>query len=165
MPMIDARHLVIAILMTLCASACGLDGAAQLEPTSVYPTPSEAQIVRTPTSFVLSFELSGGFVGITQKWEVFENGIILRDGNAEFNVSSVEVGQLVRRIQDLGFFELLLHRPDLSSCADCFMYILTVREDGRSKTISWMDGQQDYPEAFANILQEVNSFFAPFPRN
>jgi hypothetical protein len=136
-----------------------------VEPTSPDPTPTDEQIIPTPTSFVLAFELSGGFVGITQKWEVFENGVISKDGDEEFNVSSVEVVQLVRRITDLGFFELSLQTPGLGSCADCFTYVLSVREDGRSKTISWMDGQPDFPEALTKIMQEVNGFFASFPRD
>ena len=163
--MFSLRYLAIAILLTLCTSACGSDYTSQGEPTSPEPTPTDEQITPTPTSIVLAFELSGGFAGITQKWEVFENGVISKDGDEEFHVSSVEVVQLVRKITNLGFFELSLQKPGLGSCADCFTYTLTVQEDGRSKTIFWMDGQSDFPEALTKIMQEVNSFFASFPRN
>jgi len=128
------------------------DPTRQVEPTAPGAT-------STPGSrsggAVITFERSGGIVGISELWSIYLDGRVIEAEGAAGQVPADEVSQLLAEIDAAGFFEWPPPARSLESCADCFTYSITVEYQGKTNRITIVDGGSGAPEGAGIVLERI----------
>jgi len=129
------------------------------------PTPSQAEPVRSASDklsgqlggAVITYQMSGGFAGITQQWAIYADGRITRSDGREWQITPAEVEQLLADIKAAGFFDLADNYMPLNTCCDRFAYALTVNSDGQTKTVTTIDAAPNVPEGLSKVQERLGT--------
>lgn len=156
-------QIFLTIMVTLLA-ACAINTPQEI--TASVPIP-ETQAEPQPTQdsqppkeeaqgeMVIVYELIGGIRGVSETWTIFSNGDIMAPGNNEKAVDQAEVEALIEQIVELGFYEMDEGYGMFSPCRDCFNVTITVKDEGRVKTVSMVEGAGDVPDELKQIAQQI----------
>jgi hypothetical protein len=157
---------VILILFALVLTACESLGAKakddnNAEVAKITPSPGKASL-ELEAAPVIVFERSGGFAGETEQWNIYATGRIANQDGKEITVDPAQVTALLEAIQTAKLTDTKAGSGigGLSDCKDCFTYTLTLNTGNKPQTFSAQDGAKDVPEAFWNILKQINDLIA-----
>jgi hypothetical protein len=142
---------IVLILFALLLTACGSLGAKAKDKSKTEDT--QPAIV---------FQRSGGFAGVSEQWSIYASGKIINQNGEELSVEPAKVTALLEAIQTAGFYDLKASSSigGISNCKDCFTYQLTVNGGEKANTLSFQEGSKDIPDAFWNIIQQINELVA-----
>lgn len=129
------------------------------------PTPSQAEPVRSASDkstelsegVVITYQMSGGFAGITQQWAIYADGRITRSDGREWQITPAEVEQLLADIKAAGFFDLGDSYMSLNTCCDRFTYVITVNSDDQTKTVTTIDAAPNIPEGLSKVQERLGN--------
>ena len=146
---------VVLILFALVLTACKSLGAKAEKDTPA----AKATDVNSALLPVIVFQRSGGFAGVSEQWSIYESGKVVKLNGDEISIEPAQVKVLLNAIQAAGFYEMKATSGigGLSNCKDCYTYKLTVNGDGKTNTITAQEGAKDIPEAFWNLIKQINS--------
>lgn len=130
-------------------------------PGSSVPDPGELPQDMPPDA-VLVYHRSGGIAGIDEVWTINSDGRITKDRGGEWQAPAEQVTALLQAIDELGFFNMQASYMPADTCCDRFSYELAVRNEGQERQVITMDGAPGTPEAFWQILTEVQRFLDEF---
>jgi hypothetical protein len=157
---------LITLLLVGCASAAQSPDTSK-GPVDTHQTPGITPTADSPmltpdkSAPVIVLEKSGGIAGINKKWTIYADGRVLADGQTGKTLSGNQVNNTLADIQKLGFFGMAADYSTLSTCNDCFMYRVTINSEGRSKTVSGVEGDANTPAEFSQIIEKINSLITP----
>jgi len=160
------KILIILILFALVMTACESLGVKakdenNADVTKITPSPGKdsMQLEAEPQ---IVFQRSGGLAGLTEQWSIYATGKISKQGGEDITVDPAQVTALLEVIQTSGLLDMKASSGigGLSNCKDCFTYKLTVSGDGKPTTITFQEGAKDIPEAFLNIIKQINDLIA-----
>jgi hypothetical protein len=171
----------VLVLAVVVFAACAPLPTAQLSPQlSPLPTPvsmpsgatgeipaaapSKAQATPRPGGPVIALIRSGGLAGKMMQWEIYPDGRIGASTGEIVTVPAAEVAKVVSEIENLGFFELAAPGGKTGKCADCFIYELTVRTDGRDRTLTFTPGASGTPPQLLQMLEKLNGLLEGLPK-
>ena len=109
---------------------------------------------------VLIFERGGGIAGIHEVWTVYTDGTTESAEGAGQPVAPAEVEALMAAADRLGFWEMDEAYGTNDTCADCFTYNLTLKWEGRTKTVTTVDAASDAPPELNELLSAVSQLVA-----
>ncbi len=144
---------IIAPLLIACAAS----PVRSLLPTPGAPRESEGALI--------IFEVSGGIMGIREIWRFYGDGRVVLEGKRLRGTPSVpsvqarlpaeEIERAARHLIEAGFLELADEYMPADPCCGRFTYRLTLVYEGKTKTVTTMDGAEQ-PRALAEALRVVN---------
>jgi hypothetical protein len=153
---------LLTCVVVILLAACGAPASpATFSPlVSIVSTSTQAPAPSTSNSAVIIYERSGGFAGQTDTWRIFADGHVEAathsNNTAAPALTTAEVNLAAQQIAQAGFFDLQgSYLPD-NHCCDLYTYRLTVALDGKSKTVTTMDGAQQ-PAALATAITIVRA--------
>jgi hypothetical protein len=111
----------------------------------------------TGTDLLIVLKQSGGFAGVDESWRISADGRILASDGKASQASTDAIRAAVDELDSLGFFELNSSYVPLDTCCDRFTYQLSVTVDGKSHTVTALEGAQETPEEFWKAIDIVNS--------
>ena len=126
---------------------------------SPLPTPdTSSSPVQPPSPFTAAIvvQRTGGLAGVSEQSSIYPDGRVLLPKGTQAQVSAAQVSALLATLDKAGFFTLQDSYGQGSQCADCFNYQLSVNSNGRSKTVSFVEGASDTPPALAAALEGIN---------
>ena len=173
-----AKNLVLIAFAFLLLAGCAtlpLDastpsgGAVPASPTSPSmpgsSVPDSGELPKDmPPDAVLVYHRSGGIAGIDEVWTIYSDGRITKDRGGEWQAPAERVTALLQAIDELGFFNMQASYMPADTCCDRFSYELAVRNKGQEHQVITMDGAPGTPEAFWQILTEVQRFLDEFTK-
>lgn len=112
---------------------------------------------------MISYERSGGIVGIMQTYEIYADGyIVIRDGDTEIEtrVPPSDVQTALTRIEELGFFDLPVPSGPVNASADRIVHTITVKRDGKHMTVRTVDGATDELAGMREAIEMLNRLVA-----
>ncbi len=118
-------------------------------------SPNEEQ-GETGKDLLIVLKRSGGLAGVDESWRVSADGRITASDGKESQVSSDAIRTAVEELDSLGFFELSSSYMPLDTCCDRFTYQLFVTVNGKSHTVTALEGAQETPEDFWKAIDIVN---------
>jgi hypothetical protein len=107
---------------------------------------------------VIEYQRSGGYAGVNESYSLFSDGrinVINADG---WQVDAKRVDALVKRLAELGFYDLASAYIPKNACCDRFSHQLTVKYGNNTHTVSAVGGDPRVPENFWEILKVVQAF-------
>jgi hypothetical protein len=131
------------------------------------PTPSDNAPYKQeqiPQGAVLSYQRSGGFAGIEERWIVYADGHIQDSQGNEWYAPVDMIQELLQTIDGLEYFSLHSSYLTKNTCCDRFIYQLIVQYGGKTHQVVTIDANEDTPEALKQILVEVQSFLNKYTR-
>ena len=132
------------------------------EPPLPSPDPDATSIVGTQDDtqegIVLVYKRSGGFAGLDEEFTIFLDGRISTKDGREVRVDPEEIDVLVRGLEKLGVFELVLDYMPKDTCCDRFFYELSVNSGDHSITIRTIDSAPNAPDQLWAVLKLVENF-------
>lgn len=177
--------MIIALVIGGCASlpATGLENPTAPAKEDVItprdgepgatPDESEARIfgskIELPKGVLIAYRRSGGFAGVNEEWHIYEDGqITLASGagasieNREWKAAPEQVGALVEKITDLGFFQLTENYMPFDTCCDRFSHELVVRSGSNINQVVTIDAAEGVPPELWQILDEVRGLLGQY---
>jgi len=148
--------LITIVLLAACSNGRGAIEASP--PTAPEQVPSGTPLEVKPTggnNVVVVFKRSGGFAGVDEEWISYADGRLTLNGEPKSNMTAEQTLQLVSQIEDMGFFELDNTYLPVNTCCDRFSFELTISTDDKSHTVRTIDGAEDTPAEFWEILKLV----------
>jgi hypothetical protein len=103
---------------------------------------------------------SGGFAGVDESWSIASDGHITTHNGKQSQVSQTTLSEAVNELEKLGFFEMKSSYVPLDTCCDRFTYQLQVTANGKTHTVTALEGAQETPEEFWQALDTVNGLLA-----
>ena len=157
---------VVLILFALVLTACKALGinakeGEDVEVAKITPSPDQAAM-ELEAEPVIVFERGGGIAGVTEQWSIYATGKVSKQNGEELTVGPAQVTALLAAIQAAGFYDMKAG-PSIGnpgSCKDCFTYKLTVNRDEKPYSITAQEGAKDIPEAFWNLIKQINDLVA-----
>ncbi len=167
---------ITALLLGACATLPAQEQGTPVEESS---TPVHTQPPLPPTSgtqdkpepaelpegAVLVFQRSGGFAGVNEVWTLYADGRLTKSDHdqpeaeiQEWQVEPEEVMALLEKIDSLGFFSMQASVKPGEVCCDRFAYSLAASYHGTSRELSAVEGTAGIPEAYWQVISEVNTF-------
>ena len=92
-----------------------------------------------------------------ESWRISADGRIMASDGKDSQVSSDAIRAAVDDLDSLGFFAMSSSYMPLDTCCDRFTYQLSVTVDGKSHTVTALEGAQETPEDFWKAIDIVNS--------
>lgn len=135
------------------------------------PTPVKTKSIPLPAKTPLSegnplivFRRSGGLMGISESWVVYEDGQVAyqeetKGESAAGKIEAQELAALLALMEEKGFFSFADSYIPQNICCDRFSYGIAVFKDGQSKSVTTMDGAEA-PEGLWAIIGELNGLLA-----
>lgn len=100
---------------------------------------------------VIAYERNGGANCIDELYAIYPDGRIVGDNGTqkiEKQVTSEDVDKLLSFISNLGWFTDNMYTAMHVPCKVCYTYFTSVAYNGKSKTISCVDGGTDCPSEY-----------------
>lgn len=110
----------------------------------------------TSQDLLIVLKQSGGFAGVDESWRISADGRILASDGETSQASTDAIRAAVEALDSLGFFELNSSYMPLDTCCDRFTYQLSVTVDGKSHTVTALEGAQETPDEFWKAIEIVN---------
>jgi len=146
------------------AGACGpapapLEQQTQASATHE-PTATLVDGIKESAEASIIYERTGGFAGTTERWMIYLDGRVITSEGIEYATEPEKVEDLLSEIEQSGFFEWQQGRGLPGACRDCYVHSITLATDGRPKTISAVDGSNDVPEKFWELVDSIRQFLS-----
>jgi len=103
---------------------------------------------------------SGGFAGVDDSWSITSDGSITTSDGKESQVSQTALSQAVNELEKLGFFAMDNSYVPLDTCCDRFTYQIEVTVNGKSHSVTALEGAPETPDKFWQALDTVNGLLA-----
>jgi len=161
------RRLLIIGSLVILAGLAGACGPAPAPPeqqaeasATIAPTATLVEGTKEAAEASLVYERSGGFAGITERWMIYPDGRVITGEGIEYAAEPEKAKALQSEIEQSGFFEWQQARGLPGACRDCFVHSITLAAEGRLKTISAVDGSNDAPEEFWELVDAIRRFLS-----
>ena len=92
----------------------------------------------------------------SEQWSIYPDGRVLAPKGTQSQVGAAEVSALLAALDKAGFFALEDSYGKNSPCRDCYNYQLSVYENGRAKTVAFVEGASDIPPGLTASLKAIN---------
>ncbi len=138
--------------------AIGMPGCAAPPPRAPSPSP-----LPVPATVEILFEVSGGVGGQYAKWTIYGDGQISRQGrfdSEQYVTAPEDVRRLLDNLYAAGFLDLQTAYANVM-CADCFNYVIAVRDGQRSHRVYAVDAGQ-LPAEMRHVIQILRTFVNAF---
>jgi len=122
------------------------------------PTTPHSPKDQTLEGIVVIFHQSGGFDGINQEWAIYADGRVVPKDGQNWQATPEQVAQLLKEIEDLGYFNLNRTSLPRDTCCDRFIYELTVTYGVKTQSLTTIDGDENAPQALWDAIQKVRAF-------
>ena len=106
----------------------------------------------------IEYQRSGGFAGVNESYSLLSNGQVSVIDDEGWQVDSTEVDALVKRLAELGFYDLASAYVPKNACCDRFSHQLTVKYGNNIHSVSALGGDPKVPEQFWQILKVLQDF-------
>ena len=126
-------------------------------PTSAGKAPVDEGKTTLPEGVVIEFRRSGGIAGVNEDWLIYSDGHITR-GAKEWQVSPETVGQLLAKIETLGFFEMKGNYMELNTCCDRFTYDVIIQNGDKVNRVTTIDAAPNVPAELWQVIDEIGRF-------
>ncbi len=135
--------LLLLLLLVLCACQ-----AALLEPAEE-PVPRSLPLVLYER-VIISTESY-------ERWAIYEDGTVLENDIVKTSLSLEAVAELLRRVEEAGFFDMEdVYMPE-QPAPDQPLYALTVRGEEEIKTVVTMEGVPMQPAQLQALIDYVDA--------
>jgi ribose/xylose/arabinose/galactoside ABC-type transport system permease subunit len=114
---------------------------------------------------VIAYERNGGPNCIDELYAIYPDGRIFGDDGAtkiEKQVAPADVDQLLRVINEHGWFTDEMYNTWHTPCGQCYGYYLTVAYNGQEKTVKGVDGGTDAPADYWQVISLVKGVVPRF---
>ncbi len=138
----------------LLLGAVLLSACAQNTPTPTVPPEKQVVVI---------YERSGGIAGRSERWLIYSDGSIVDAQGQGVQVSVDEVNALLTRISNAGFFSWAESYLPKDPCCDRYTHKLTVMADGKSHSVTTLDGTSGAPPELWTILEAVQQLVNRIP--
>ncbi len=128
------------------------------ESSGTVPTTTADRAATFPNTIIV-LQREGGIAGQSEKWTLYPTGRIVAGDGTEWQVPAEQVAPLFKLVESPDFANLNDKYPVASTCADCYVYTLTVYGPGEPKTVTFVEGA-DAPTHLQQILSELNKAIA-----
>ena len=119
----------------------------------------------TGKDLMIVLKRSGGFAGVDESWRISADGRILASDGKASQASTDSIRAAVDELNSLGFFAMSSSYMPLDTCCDRFTYQLSVTVDGKSHTVTALEGAQETPEDFWKAINVVNQLLDQAEKN
>jgi len=115
-----------------------------------------------PYAAAVVVQRTGGLAGVSEQWSIYPDGRVLSPKGTQSQVGAAQVSALLAALDKAGFFTLQdsysqgSQGSQGSQCRDCYNYQLSVNNNRRSKTVSFVEGATDTPPALTASLKAIN---------
>jgi len=106
----------------------------------------------------IEYQRSGGIAGINESYTVLSSGRVSVINGEGWQLDANEVDAFVKRLAELGFYDLASAYIPKNACCDRFSHQLTVKYGNNIHTVNALGGDPNVPENFWTILKEVQDF-------
>ena len=113
------------------------------------------ELGETGKDLMIVLKRSGGFAGVDESWRISADGRILASDGKASQASTDSIRAAVDELNSLGFFAMSSSYMPLDTCCDRFTYQLSVTVDGKSHTVTALEGAQETPEDFWKAIDIV----------
>ncbi len=127
-------------------------------------TPFEAQVDAQSGGPAITLIRSGGLAGKVVQWDIYLDGRVVSSSGKEEMVPDAEVTRVISDIEKLGFYELAEPGGKNNSCADCFLYKLTVRDGGKERTLAFTPEATGTPAELLQMMEKLNLLLQALPK-
>ncbi len=103
---------------------------------------------------VIIFHQEGGFAGVDLTWSIYANGLIVTPDGEEISVAPAVVDELLKIIEQTGFFEFVQPKPS-NICCDFFTFTLAVTNGDLKNVITYNGGDTNIPAGIAEAVSAV----------
>ena len=149
---------LILVAIVLLAGCNSLNSAATQAP-SVTQTPATqtptGKSAETGQEVQIVLKRSGGFAGVKDSWSITSDGHITSSDGRESQVSEASLSEAVNELEKLGFFEMERSYAPKNTCCDRFTYKLEVIVNGKSHSVTALEGAQEAPPEMWEAIQVV----------
>lgn len=154
----------LAVLVTACregpmssAAVAPSETAPLVMPTATKLGTGIAGSTRLGGAVVI-YEQSGGFLGIHQQWTIYPDGRIQSSDGGRQSVSRLAVADLLRAIEEAGFFDLAPSGLLPGDCADCIVHMLSAAYEGELNSVTVVAGLVSDEDPYMAPIRIVNEF-------
>ena len=95
-----------------------------------------------------------------ESWSIASDGHITTHNGKQSQVSQAALSEAVNELEKLGFFEMEPSYVPLDTCCDRFTYQLQVTANGKTHSVTALEGAQETPGEFWQALDTVNGLLA-----
>jgi hypothetical protein len=106
----------------------------------------------------IEYQRSGGYAGINESYTLLSNGSVSVINGEGWQLDANEVDAFVKRLAELGFYDLAAAYVPKNACCDRFSHQLKVKYGNNIHTVSALGGDPNVPENFWSILKVVQEF-------
>jgi simple sugar transport system permease protein len=114
---------------------------------------------------VIVLERNGGTSCIDEVYAIYPDGRIVSDFGAnnvkDTNITSDQVGALLTKITNYGFFTTQFFSSHHTPCAACFDYTTVVKQDGVTKSVEAVDGGTVAPANYWPMIGDLAAILYP----
>jgi hypothetical protein len=103
---------------------------------------------------VIIFHQEGGYAGVDLTWSIYANGLIVTPEGEEISVAPAVVDELLKIIEQTGFFEFVQPKPS-NICCDFFTFTLAVTNGDLKNVITYNGGDTNIPAGIAEAVSAV----------
>jgi len=111
------------------------------------------------------FRQSGGLAGMDLEWTVYADGRVVNKEGQIWRAAPEQVNQLLRDIDELGFFDVKQNEMPRDTCCDRFLYELSVTMEDKNQSLTTIDGDENAPQALWDAIRTVREFLDQFTSN
>ena len=132
----------------------------QLETPITLPMTATRQPAATGQLPVLVFQWRGGIAGRNDLWSIYAGGTIRNNRDQQIIVAPETVTNLMRQLEQLGFYDLQDRYEPAGTCNDCFEYTIYAYRNGERKAIFAIDDGK-LPEPLSQAVRAIQAVVLP----
>jgi len=118
------------------------------------PNPPQEEHEQRDAALV-SLERSGGFAGVQEKYEIYEDGRIINSRGTTIRVPAARVESILRRIAALDLPDSCRIQIPTGLCSDCFYYRITMRSRTGKIVLRFDEQQIEGRDSLSRIARNV----------
>ena len=139
--------------------------AANTSPAAPVATPSPQPVkeaqgglpIKGGSDALITFSKHGGLKGGDDVWTVNAGGAVQAGKSVKGTLAPDTLKKLVADIEAAGFFDLQDSYKN-AKCNDCFEYVITVNNNGKTKSVSAIDDGH-LPPTLLKVLETLSTAF------
>ena len=124
-----------------------------------------ATVTPTPTPLnskdpIVVYHRSGGFAGFDETWSIFMDGRVQYSGRGAGSSGQLtpdRVNGLLATLRSIDLASIKESYIGANTCCDRFIYEVTIKLDGKTKSITTIDAADGEPAALTTLLNAIKA--------
>jgi len=104
---------------------------------------------------VVTLKRTGGFAGLSNEWRFYADGRLVKNGADDKMLQPAQVEALLETIRAAGFFQLEKDKYTAEVCQDCFVYTVTVIDQGGAKQVVVDDASLQAAPGIEQVIRAI----------